>query len=90
MAKVVNWAIEAGAPNALLRRGLRKTDFPIGLEIAVGGYRAKNGTPTANGTTVKFANGRNFFVGRRTIESRHSSPTPAETRDRWPIEERTS
>jgi hypothetical protein len=30
--KVVNWAVEAGAPNALVRRGLRKTDFPIGSE----------------------------------------------------------
>jgi hypothetical protein len=25
---VVNWAIEAGGPTQLLRRGLRKTDFP--------------------------------------------------------------
>jgi len=61
--KVVNWAIEAGAPNALLRRGLRQTDFPIGSEVIVEGYRAKNGTPTANGSTVKFADGRNFFLG---------------------------
>ena len=61
--KVVNWAIESGAPNALLRRGLRQTDFPIGSEVIVEGYRAKNGSPTANGTTVKFADGRNFFLG---------------------------
>ena len=61
--KVVNWAIEAGAPNALLRRGLRKTDFPIGSEVIVEGYRAKNGSPTANGQNVKFADGRNFFLG---------------------------
>lgn len=61
--KVVNWAIEAGAPNALLRRGLRKTDFPIGIEVMVEGYQAKNGTPTANGSRVQFADGRNFFVG---------------------------
>ena len=61
--KVVNWAIEAGAPNALLRRGLRKTDFPIGSEVIVEGYRAKNGSPTANGQNVKFANGRSFFLG---------------------------
>ena len=61
--KVVNWAIEAGAPNALLRRGLRTTDFPIGSEVIVEGYRAKNGSPTANGQTVKFADGRNFFLG---------------------------
>ncbi len=33
--KVETWAIEAGAPNALIRRGLRKTDFPIGSEIVV-------------------------------------------------------
>jgi len=61
--KVVNWAIEAGAPNALIRRGLRKTDFPIGSEVVVEGYRAKNDTPTASGTTVTFADGRNFFLG---------------------------
>jgi hypothetical protein len=61
--KVVTWAVEAGAPNALIRRGLRKTDFPIGSEIVVEGYRAKDGTPKANGVTVKFADGKNFFVG---------------------------
>src|ERR1051325_8765443 len=61
--KVVNWAIEAGAPNALIRRGLRKTDFPIGSEVIVEGYRAKNDAPRASGTTVTFADGRNFFLG---------------------------
>lgn len=61
--KVENWAIEAGAPNALLRRGLRRTDFPIGSEVVVKGFRAKNGSPTANGQTVTFKDGRNFFLG---------------------------
>ena len=60
---VVNWAIEVGAPNALLRRGLRRTDFPIGSELSIDGYRAKNGTPTANGSTVKFTDGRDFVLG---------------------------
>jgi uncharacterized protein DUF6152 len=69
--KVVNWAIEAGAPNALLRRGLRLVDFPVGSEVVVEGYRAKNGSPTANGTTVKFSDGRNFFLGA-------SEPSPGE------------
>jgi hypothetical protein len=41
--KVVNWAIEAGSPNALLRKGLRKTDFTIGSEVLISGYRSKNG-----------------------------------------------
>ena len=61
--KVVNWAIESGAPNALIRRGLRKTDFPVGTEVLVEGFRAKNGTPTANGITVKLTDGRNFLMG---------------------------
>jgi hypothetical protein len=61
--KVVNWGIEAGAPNALLRRGLRKTDFPAGIEIVVNGFLAKNGSPTANGRTVTLPDGREFFTG---------------------------
>lgn len=61
--KVANWGIEAGAPNALIRRGLRKTDFPVGSEILVEGFRARNGTTTANGITLKFSDGRNFFLG---------------------------
>jgi hypothetical protein len=67
--KVVNWAIEAGSPNQLLRRGLRQSDFPIGSEVIIDGYRARNGTATANGTSVKFANGRNFFLGAPTAAS---------------------
>jgi len=61
--KVVNWAIETGSPNQMLRRGLRKTDFPEGLEVIVQGYRAKNGTPTINGTSVKLPDGRNLLTG---------------------------
>ena len=45
------------------RRGLRQNDFPIGSELIIDGYRAKNGATTANGTSVKFADGRNFFLG---------------------------
>jgi hypothetical protein len=67
--KVVNWAIEAGAPNALIRRGLRKTDFPIGSEIVVQGYRSKDDKPRASGTTVTFADGRNFFLGASDAQS---------------------
>ena len=61
--KVTNWAVEFGSPNALLRRGLRKSDFPTGVELVVKGYRAKNGTPTVNGTSVKFPDGRSLFTG---------------------------
>lgn len=58
-----NWAVEFGAPTQLLKRGLRKTDFPAGIEVSVSGYRAKNGTRTINGTTVKLPDGRTLFTG---------------------------
>lgn len=61
--RVVNWAIEFGSPNALLRRGLRKTDFPEGLQLVINGYRAKNGSATVNGTSVKLPDGRDLFTG---------------------------
>jgi len=61
--KVVNWAVEFGSPNALYRRGFRKPDFPAGIELVIDGYRAKNGTPTLNGRSVKLPDGRNLFAG---------------------------
>ncbi len=61
--EVVNWAVEMGNPTALLRRGLRKSDFPPGIDFVVEGYLAKDGTPTANGITVTFPDGRDFFAG---------------------------
>jgi hypothetical protein len=67
--KVTNWAVEFGSPNALLRRGLRKTDFPTGVELLVKGYRAKSGSPTINGTSVKFPDGRNLFTGSSNPEA---------------------
>ena len=60
---VVSWAIEVAGPNALMRRGLRSTDFPIGSKLIIEGYRARNGTPTASGESVELEDGTNFFLG---------------------------
>src|ERR1700752_1247122 len=40
---VEKWMIEGGAPNALLRRGFSRDSLPIGSEIIVDGYQAKDG-----------------------------------------------
>ena len=61
--KVTSWAIETGGPNALARRGVRKDFLPIGQEVIVTGYRAKDMSFTAAGDNVKFPDGRNFSVG---------------------------
>jgi hypothetical protein len=61
--KVVNWGIETGSPNALYRRGWKKDSLAIGTEIVCDGYRAKDGTPTVNGTDVTFPDGRKVYAG---------------------------
>ena len=61
--KMDNWAIEFGGPTALLRRGLRKTDFPIGAQVTMKGYLAKNGKKFANALSVTLPDGRAFFAG---------------------------
>lgn len=59
---ITPWALEFGAPYALLRRGLRRTDFPIGTEVVVTGFQAKNGKTVANASSVQFADGRSFYT----------------------------
>ena len=61
--KTVNWAVEMGSPNGLIRRGVTKASVPVGVEVTVDGYRAKDGSPTANGTTIKMPDGKQLFAG---------------------------
>src|ERR1700741_5370117 len=56
--KTVSWAVEGGAPNALLRRGWNRNSVPIGTEIGVEGYQSKDGSNRANGRDETFAKGR--------------------------------
>ena len=60
---MTNWAVEAGSADTLLKRGLRKTSFPVGTEVLIKGFLAKNGRRVANGQTVTFPDGRDFFLG---------------------------
>ena len=61
--KVVNWGIECGAPNAMIRRGWNKKSIPLGTVVVVRGYQAKNGSATANGANILLPDGRRLFVG---------------------------
>ncbi len=61
--KVVNWALETGSANALIRRGWKKGDLPAGTVLLVDGWQARNGTATANVSSVTFPDGRRLFAG---------------------------
>ena len=60
---VESWAIEAGTPNVLFRRGLSKNSLPVGTEIEIDGYQAKDGSHRANGRDLTLPDGRTLFLG---------------------------
>jgi len=59
----VEWMIEGGSPNALIRQGITKNSLPIGTELLVDGYQAKDGANRAVGKDVTLADGRKLFFG---------------------------
>ena len=61
--KVVNWAIEMGPPNALLRRGWKKSSMQPGTVIKVDGFAEKNGKEFVNATDITLPDGTKIFAG---------------------------
>jgi Family of unknown function (DUF6152) len=61
--KVVNWAVEGGAPNALYRAGWKPTSLKAGDRVTIVGSRAKDGSNLANATSFTLADGRCLFAG---------------------------
>jgi hypothetical protein len=61
--EMVTWALEFGPPQALYKRGWRKENLPVGEEVTVEAYLAKNGSRTANARNVVLVDGRNLFAG---------------------------
>jgi hypothetical protein len=78
--KVTPWMVEGGAPNALLRRGFTKTSLPVGTEVLIEGFQAKDGSNRANGRDITLPDGKKLFVG--------SSGTGAPVDGRDPTEQR--
>ena len=60
---VENWAIEAGSPNILLRRGITRDTLKAGAKIIVDGYQSKDGSHRANGRDLTLPNGQKLFLG---------------------------
>ena len=57
------WMVEGGTPNTLARRGINRNSLPIGTQIVVDGYQAKDGSFKANGRDLTFPDGRKLFMG---------------------------
>ena len=60
---VVQWAVEGGAPSALLRRGWTRDTLPAGTRVIVDGFQAKDGKPRANANNIQFPDGTSLHFG---------------------------
>jgi Family of unknown function (DUF6152) len=60
--KVVEWMVEGGSPNTLIRLGVTKYTVTPGTELTVEGYQAKEGTNKAVGRNFVLADGTRLFL----------------------------
>jgi hypothetical protein len=60
---VVEWMIEGGSPNSLMRQGVTKNTVQVGMELTIEVYQAKDATNKAVGRNFVLPDGRRLFVG---------------------------
>jgi hypothetical protein len=61
--EIVNWDLELGPPNNLMRLGWRRDSLVPGTRVTVEGFRSRTEELVANARTVKLADGREVFAG---------------------------
>jgi hypothetical protein len=64
---VVNWELELGSPNNLLRAGWTRNTLQPGERVIVGGFLAKDGSRLANASRIT-ANGKLVLSETTTAE----------------------
>jgi len=74
--EAIEWMIECGTPNLMLRRGFTTKSLAAGTEIVVEGYRARDGSNKANGNSVTFTDGRKLFVGAASPDQAPAAAKP--------------
>ena len=68
--QIVTWAIECGAPNSLMRRGLNKNSIPVGTELVIDGFGAKG--RVEHGERARHHIARRVDVLRRIVRHRRA------------------
>jgi len=60
---LVEWMIEGGSPNSLIRQGVTKNSIQVGMTLTIEGYQAKDATSKAVGRNFVLPDGKRLFVG---------------------------
>jgi hypothetical protein len=58
------WAVEGGAPNALIRHGWNRNSIPAGTKVFVEGFQAKDRSFRASGRDITLPDGSSLFMGQ--------------------------
>jgi hypothetical protein len=61
--EVVEWMVEGGSPNQLIRMGVTQNTVPVGTVLSVEGYHAIDGTNKAVGRDFTLPDGSRLFLG---------------------------
>jgi hypothetical protein len=73
------WMVEGGSPNSLLRQGITRNSLPIGTEIVVDGYQARDHSlKRANGRNITYPDGRKLFFGSSGTGAPRDGADPTE------------
>src|SRR5881296_3242088 len=68
--QTVNWGLEMGSPNGLMRAGWTRNTLKVGDEVTVEGSQAKDGTYVGNARAVVLAaSGKRLFAGSSQTET---------------------
>lgn len=70
---IVNWDLELGPPNGLMRQGWRRDSLLPGTVVTVEGFRHREKANIANARSVLLEDGRRVFAG-----SSFDTQSPAE------------
>jgi hypothetical protein len=71
-SKVVNWGMEMGSPNGLMRQGWTRNTLKIGDAVTVEGSQAKDGTNVGNARVVILdATGQRLFASSSQTQTPH-------------------
>jgi hypothetical protein len=72
----VNWEVELGSPNTLIRYGWARNTLAAGTAVSVEGFLARDGHKYINAKTVKLADGRTVNAGSSYQGGAQTTKTP--------------
>ena len=66
--QTVEWMVEGGSPNSLIRLGVTKETVPIGTKLKITAYQARDGANRAVGRDFLLPNGQRLFLSQNLAD----------------------